>query len=44
LIVSGIVLEKLSFQKVSTNNFLTQKWKKQAKKFNCISNLIWEMA
>jgi len=31
--ISGIVLEKLSFQNVSTNNLLSQKWKKWTRFF-----------
>jgi len=45
LILSGIVLEKLSFQKVSTINFLARKWKKWAKNYLiCTFYQIWEMA
>jgi len=40
-----MVLEKLRFQKVSTNNFLAQKWKKWAKNYLIFTfNQIWEMA
>jgi hypothetical protein len=45
LTLSGIVLEILSFQKVSTNNFFGPKVGKRGQKNNyLICNQLWEIA